>query len=125
MAGNRIGDALRSLPRWIRVLATFHLVCFAWIFFRSASLQGAMQVLGRLGAILTVPNPVRFAEINAGSWIMVLAWMAYEWAEQRFALPARYVRVHWSLRFGLLFVAILCIDLFAQANPRAFIYFQF
>src|SRR5450432_158081 len=32
----------------IRWLATFHLVCFAWIFFRARSLEAARHMIGNL-----------------------------------------------------------------------------
>ncbi|HEV2912111.1 MAG TPA: MBOAT family protein [Pyrinomonadaceae bacterium] len=49
--------AQKRRPRqewWIKavcVLATFHFICLAWVFFRAASLQQAWEVLSRLGAL--------------------------------------------------------------------------
>ncbi len=41
----RIG---RRTPVWLRWLATFHLVCFGWILFRSPDLDVFGTFLGRL-----------------------------------------------------------------------------
>ena len=42
---------VRELPQFIGVLVTFHFVCFAWIFFRSANLEGALTYINGLTAL--------------------------------------------------------------------------
>ena len=43
--------SVRKLPQFIGVLVTFHFVCFAWIFFRSANLEGALSYINGLTAL--------------------------------------------------------------------------
>lgn len=48
---------LFGLPRIVAVVATFHFVCFAWIFFRAPSFGHATAVLERIGSLSTeTPN---------------------------------------------------------------------
>jgi len=50
-----------------RIVATVNFVCFAWIFFRSPTLEAAMNILNRIGSLT-----VSFENISAPVW-MVLA----------------------------------------------------
>jgi alginate O-acetyltransferase complex protein AlgI len=48
-----------SLRRGTSRLATFHVVCFAWVFFRAPDLGTAFAVLGRLGSVGSgAPSPL-------------------------------------------------------------------
>jgi alginate O-acetyltransferase complex protein AlgI len=119
------GGTLRGIPKPLRILATFHLVCLAWIFFRCATLHDSMYVLGRLWELAAHPAAARLSEVNRFAWILILGWVIFEWAEARFDIPRLYARAHWSIRFGALYAVLLFVVLLAQTNPKAFIYFQF
>ena len=41
-------DEPSLMPAWLKRIATFHVVCLAWVFFRADSFAGAWTVLGRL-----------------------------------------------------------------------------
>src|SRR5580765_1046824 len=47
-----------AATRWLARLVTFHVVCFAWIFFRADSLSRAEQVLERLFTAWGQPSPL-------------------------------------------------------------------
>jgi D-alanyl-lipoteichoic acid acyltransferase DltB (MBOAT superfamily) len=47
-----------AATRWLARLVTFHVVCFAWIFFRADSLGRAEQVLERLFTAWGQPSPL-------------------------------------------------------------------
>ena len=58
---------------WIKaicILATFHFVCLTWVFFRAASLQQALDVLARLGAL-------RFETANLAWPVVVVMAVGY------------------------------------------------
>jgi alginate O-acetyltransferase complex protein AlgI len=38
------------IPRWLGILVTFHLVTFAWVFFRASTFHRALAVLSGLGS---------------------------------------------------------------------------
>jgi alginate O-acetyltransferase complex protein AlgI len=56
----------RLLPRMIKVLLTFHFVVFAWIFFRSPSLSGALDFLGQISS-----GTVSFGNVAPGFLIVL------------------------------------------------------
>lgn len=49
----RTGFSLSPVPRWLKVLVTFHLVVLAWVFFRARTLADAFLILGRIVTDLT------------------------------------------------------------------------
>jgi len=72
-----------------RIVATLNFVCFAWIFFRSPTLEAAMSILSRIGSLT-----VSFENISAPVW-MVLA----------IAVVAHYFPLRWQGRLVDLFAA--------------------
>lgn len=125
----------QRFPRLLRaaqLLGTFTLVCFAWIFFRAASLSDAWYVVSHLfsgyGALL---DPAALAEM-IDSWglspkdLLVAACAVavlegVQWLQAHPVAAPRPAWVRWSVYYALIF-AILIFGVFAQSK---FIYFQF
>ncbi|MBN2113247.1 MAG: MBOAT family protein [Acidimicrobiia bacterium] len=109
----------RSLQR----VGTFHLVCFAWVFFRADSLGTAWTVLGRLftgwgeGATLLTPA--------------VLVAIAVGLAAQYVPRPAvnhlliGFSRLRPAVQGLALAFTLMIIDALGPEGVAAFIYFQF
>lgn len=113
----------RLCPRWVKILLTFHAVCLAWLFFRASTFAEAQRILLDIASFSAKDfhNP----PINWQMWRIVGLWLFYEWAEQRFRLADRFFRAPWPFRFAVLYGVIVLVALFAELNPKAFIYFQF
>jgi D-alanyl-lipoteichoic acid acyltransferase DltB (MBOAT superfamily) len=62
---------LKSGWRWFQRIITFHLVCFAWIFFRANSLSDAGLVIARISPITLIKNALNapIKEIGAAFFI--------------------------------------------------------
>ena len=118
--------ALPSLPAWLGVAITFHIVCLGWIFFRAPSFADAMTYLGGLAAGLSAGpgaapllTPLNAALIVAGLAIHGLPPRLLEgWAARIRALPAPVVG------FGLA-AGVLVVDALRPEGVAPFIYFQF
>lgn len=120
-----------SILRIWQIFATFHLVCFAWIFFRAANLE---QSLAIISGIL---NDLRVSDLASLSWLkrkgleradilLIFASFAAVWTFDRarhgFTLIfSRPLAVRW-LFYYLLVATVL---LFASTREGGFIYFQF
>lgn len=117
--GGRIG---RHTPAWLRWFATFNLVCFGWILFRSQDLDLFGTFLGRL----VDPGPATLWTVPVLLAILVVIGMQ--------VLPPRPVerlqlRIE-RLRPALLAVALAVVILLVGATVPSqgvppFIYFQF
>jgi D-alanyl-lipoteichoic acid acyltransferase DltB (MBOAT superfamily) len=111
-----------SWARLIAVIATFHYVCFAWIFFRAPTFARASLVLRQLTTLTTFhPNLPRLVLLALGVGLIAhfTPRTVYERARTRFTrLPAP---VQGVLLFG---VAIVLHEISSTAAVP-FVYFQF
>jgi D-alanyl-lipoteichoic acid acyltransferase DltB (MBOAT superfamily) len=114
------GDALPI--RALRVLLTFHLVCFAWIFFRAHELAQSFTILRTLAH----PSLASFA---IGSHVGIALWLLSLFGLQ-FLGNYAHIKDRLAESHGLLFpcamaAAMLCLIWFTPATTIPFIYFQF
>jgi len=104
------------MPRFLKQLAVFAFVCFAWIFFRAESLADAWWIVRRI---------VLFGWQDPGVPLLMLGLMGAVWLYQ-FLYESRWRKVlEWSpVRVGLaaLMIIYLCLG---SSGGGAFIYFQF
>ena len=110
---------LHPVVRWI---ATFHIVCFAWVFFRAESFSSAVQVLK---AIIIASGPT---DLSNALLILVLAAMllAQFIPDSRSEDLKRWLNRRGILTQGLTFgVGLVLIDMFGPDGVAPFIYFQF
>ena len=117
-----------SAPRfdWRRDLGatfvTFHVVCFAWIFFRASSFSQAARVIG---GIVTL----RSGSVNGTHVVLLLlaaAALFFIDVKQRNA-GYEYIFLDWpAAARGVLYAAmVIPIVVFSGGTPVPFIYFQF
>ncbi|HEY8218346.1 MAG TPA: MBOAT family protein [Acidimicrobiia bacterium] len=116
-------DTLRR--RWMQRIITFNLVCFAWVFFRSESLENAFDVLIRLvdpshwfdpaplvtlGVLLAIAAGLAEQYIPRGAWSRAMARFSY-------LAPA--------VQGVVLGVALLFTNTMGPSGVAPFIYFRF
>ncbi|MPN09416.1 hypothetical protein SDC9_156706 [bioreactor metagenome] len=118
-------------------LYTFFIVTFAWVFFRSDSLQSALLFLSRVpvafGATLfdatarmKALNDIGFSANNGIALLACIAGMfLLEAAQRRRPLPESFAKVPLVLRWAGYYVLLLCILLFGVFDSTPFIYGQF
>jgi D-alanyl-lipoteichoic acid acyltransferase DltB (MBOAT superfamily) len=111
----------------LRVLLTYHFVCFCWIFFRAATFQAALDVLYQIAYDF---RPELIGDFIHG-YYRVLVFMALGFAfhfvpksiEQRVQNAVTYLPL---LGKALLLVAIIfCVMQVKSSEIQPFIYFQF
>jgi alginate O-acetyltransferase complex protein AlgI len=108
--------------RLLRVFITFHLVCFAWIFFRAHDLSGVERILSGLGRF-------SLADFDADRHLglcVVLAGLA--WAQflgNDTDLKQRIGNSDGPLFIGAMTTAMLMLIWFTPTTTAPFIYFQF
>ncbi len=111
-----------TLLRWLRWLLTFHLVCFAWIFFRAPDLATSLSVVERIAS----------ARVGGFDWVTlqasVLALLALLGAHglaHRLRLKRRLALAPLPLHAAALAAAMLMLIWFAPEQSTPFLYFQF
>lgn len=122
-------DRFPRLAAGLSMLATFHLVTFAWIFFRAASLPDALYIAGHLFQGLDLRAGYGLGLGLYDLAISAAAILLMEWShliEQRddTAWMYRKNRTGW-LRWAADYALIFAILLFGRIGTTEFIYFQF
>jgi D-alanyl-lipoteichoic acid acyltransferase DltB (MBOAT superfamily) len=131
-ARGRLARRLR-LPAWLTaaasVLLTFHLIAFAWIFFRAASLKDAVTVITRIHAALPRLGVLARNYNWTGEFGLAVVLVAFlisvEVLDERIgvrAVLARWpVAVRWGAYYGLM-AALLVLGVWGL---NRFVYMQF
>jgi alginate O-acetyltransferase complex protein AlgI len=112
----------KSIPAIPAVFLTFHFVCLAWIFFRASTLEGAVQILQRIGSLT-------FSTANI-SWPVVLVLTVgavahfvpsnwFEKSKELFATRPFYVQA------AALMLLIIGLQYVAATGAAPFIYTKF
>ena len=124
----RFGDKLISLKdsrsniiKGLRILKTFVLVQFAWIFFRGKSMDKAQEILRNITSSrgvekLSVEPIVLFLFVLFIIMDIVLYNKRFDRWVAKLSMP---------LRWGIYAILIFCITAFAGHINHPFIYFQF
>jgi len=116
---------LPLLHRWIQIIITFMLTCFAWVFFRANSLDDALLIIRKMA---TFKGPIWFEN---GSMLMysfgaIFLLLAVEAKQEYFKASFSLMNnKNWVIRnavYALLIILILLIGVF---DGGQFIYFQF
>jgi alginate O-acetyltransferase complex protein AlgI len=111
-----------ALPKWIKRIFVFHLVCLAWIFFRAQSLGAALTMLKGLGHWTWRPEfPAAFVFLAIFSIPLLLIDIYVESTGEEYCFESSKVAPR--LAFGLACALVIAFLGANQAN--AFIYFQF
>jgi alginate O-acetyltransferase complex protein AlgI len=108
--------------RLTRFFIVFHLICFAWIFFRAQSFATSIQIIDNISRIFYERPTI----LKHGSLALLLAVLLLaHWAMSSSRLKDRLASAN-ALVFGA-FVAVVALALiwFTPAQSVPFIYFQF
>lgn len=116
---SRIPPQVRPVLAW---LATFNLVCFAWIFFRAESFARAFELIGGLFDLTDLfPAPtLLLVAVVVG---MLAAQFAPRWVGEW--SRAGFSRLTPALQGVVLALAFVGIDALGPVGVAPFIYFQF
>ena len=116
-------QAPRSTPmRWLKRLAIFHMVCFAWIFFRAPTLRASVSMVA---AMADWHWSRSYATAFLYLAIFSLPLIAIDLYMERSAeeYPTQHAAVAWQLSAAA--ATLLLIAFGAAYEPAPFVYFQF
>ena len=109
-------------PRVVRTLITFHLVCFAWIFFRATSLSDAWMVIVKISSALFSALP---SQVPVALLLLAAALCLFEWVNRRYAHAFAVERWKPAARWSFYYAMVLIIIGYANLHYVPFIYFDF
>ena len=119
----QIAPAPHRMPALVRGLITFHIVTFAWVFFRSPDFGSAMTIFGRLfswGGASPLVTPTVLLAIFAGLAVQFVPVGFWPAVQVRFAA----LTLAWqAVLYGTLLV--VCFAIVGTQGVAPFIYFRF
>ena len=113
----------RSMPmRWLRRVAVFHMVCFAWVFFRAPTLRVSFSMVAALANW-------RWNKTYGAAFLYLaifsLPLLALDLYMERSAEEYPTQRAGFAWQLGFAAAALLIIAFGAAYEPAPFVYFQF
>ncbi len=130
----RLGEMLPRVERSlalhvVRVLVTFHLIAFAWIFFRASSVGDALTILRRIGArIGELPALVLRYPFTTEHWLgfaLIAFLIVVEIFDERRSIFLRLASAPAWLRWSVYYLAIVALLVLGRWQATEFIYMQF
>ncbi len=123
---DRPGYVERPSTVWSRAwkrLVTFHVVCFAWIFFRSESFVDAWEMIVRLFTAWGEPSQL----VTGGVLLAIAIGIGSQYLPRRLplALMARFSRLPIPAQAVVLSLGLLVVHALGPEGVAPFIYFQF
>jgi D-alanyl-lipoteichoic acid acyltransferase DltB (MBOAT superfamily) len=117
---------------WLHALfervVVFHLVAFAWVFFRADSFDDAWRLLGNVAkldwSLRPVVAPLDGYELILGVVAAVVLTILHAW-QDRPNTGDFLAKLRAPARWAIVYVMLACIALFGEFNLTEFIYFQF
>lgn len=118
-----INGILKNSIKVIRVLKTFLLVCLAWIFFRSSTMEQSFDILFR---IIGNFNLKGLTDFRTGL-LFAIPFLFYEFLlrNQEHGLTLGKLIKNKPLRYGVYLFYTIIIIIFSSGDDKSFIYFQF
>jgi alginate O-acetyltransferase complex protein AlgI len=113
-------------PAWRAVLAmlgTFHLVLFAWVFFRAQNLSDAFTIIEKIGTVGKQLSAFERPSIVSGFLIAVVLGLEWIQRDRLHGFDLGWLPPVW--RYATYYSAIGAIMMQAKLQYTPFIYFQF
>jgi len=112
---------LPHLSRFLSIIITFHLVTFAWIFFRSPSFEKAILYIKNIGFSRTsAGNAHLYFTLFFVIILIIIELFLYNREKLLFLKTIKF-----ELKLVLYILFIIAIIIFSVDNTNEFIYFQF
>jgi len=108
---------------WLGRLVTFHVVCFAWIFFRADSFGSASQVIVRLADAWGRPSPLVTTSVVLAIAVGILAQFIRPSAVAAFV--GGFGRLPVAAKAVTVAVCLMLINTLGPEGVAPFIYFRF
>ena len=120
------GKYFPSLKDAFNILFTFSLTVFAWIFFRSESIQYAISFISNIcsSTLFQLPEVSKKVIPLIG---LILFFICIEWLGREREFAISHIGLRWPvfLRWSFMSFIIFLIGMYMQTTETPFIYFQF
>ena len=123
------GKLFPTIKEFFQILMTFFLTVFAWIFFRAANVQLAINFIKGIFTKAFFEFPY-FPGIGSAKpfFILLVLFILTEWSQREHQFALQFMGVNWARLWRWLFYSLIVFIIYyysLSTNPQQFIYFQF
>ncbi len=113
--------------RAISIFITFHIVCFAWIFFRAQSTEVVGNMLQQIGTDWQWSQTGAYIAGYKWIFMIMLVGFIFHWLPSKIKIMYMrfYISIPWYLKVPIIVFIIFLIFQVQSADIQPFIYFQF
>jgi D-alanyl-lipoteichoic acid acyltransferase DltB (MBOAT superfamily) len=118
-------DRFPALYKILRIVTTFTLICFAWIFFRASSFEQAIDIVSKIASLqgpFFTSTPSLMIYSLFGILFLLLVEAKKEYFDENISFFHNSNFLVRSLSYAIIVITILLIGVF---DGGQFIYFQF
>lgn len=117
----------RPIVRMMAIFTTFHIVTFAWLFFRAPDVNHVLTMLSQITGNFPfelIPEMILHYWKPFGLIFMgfVLHWIPSWWKEE---IRGTFIGLHWAWKMLITLLVVFIIFQVSTAGLQPFIYFQF
>ncbi|MEO6940422.1 MAG: MBOAT family O-acyltransferase [Candidatus Kapaibacterium sp.] len=122
-------DRHPTLMKYTRAFITFHLVVFAWIFFRASSIREAMYVVTHLFSGLSFAGMLNGLGLDAFQFAFAICSILFmeviHLMQRHRKMRHFFSEKPWWFRWAVYYALVMAILFFGKTGQQQFIYFQF
>ena len=119
----------KSIWNFIKIIRTFILITFIWVFFRSPTINVSFKIFSNILANLQKPINLSGDIIKTSAYLLFLipffTYIEWKGRNNDFAISNIFEEKHYILRWLSYGVLIYIIGMYMHTNISQFIYFQF
>lgn len=119
------GKLIPSLKDFLRMLLTFSLTVFAWIFFRANNIGHAFNYIRGIFSKSLFEKPDILSENILIFCPILLMFIIVEWLQREKQHALEISHINFRLLRWSIYLTLILITLVFQGNQQGFIYFQF
>jgi alginate O-acetyltransferase complex protein AlgI len=117
----------KGMVHWLKILATFHFVCFTWIFFKCETLDDSLVMIGQIATNFHLQALPEF--LMHYKYVLLVVALGYVLHALPLSLNERIVQVltdtSWFWKSVVAVLVLLWIIYFRQTEPILPVYLQF
>ncbi len=113
---------LPSIKEFLKILVTFSLTVFAWIFFRAENMTHAFKYIKGIadGYLFKIPS-IRPTDL----FVLILMFMVLEWLGRKHEFPLQNIFIKNRVFRWSFYILLILIIIIFSGRQQEFIYFQF
>ncbi len=113
--------------RFISIFITFHFLCFAFIIFRAADIDTAIKIYEKIFSSVDFKLAEQWIHLYMYPFLVMIFGLILHYTPLKWntGLQDKFIKLHWSLKTLVIFIAFIIIYQVFSSQSQPFIYLEF